>query len=488
MEQQWYSSATAGARGYNDCVLNSMNRRQALRLLGGALCAAPPSRGADRPNILFLFSDDQRFSTLHALGNPEVRTPNLDRLVANGTAFTHACIMGGTIGAVCAPSRAMLMTGQSLFHVDASIVSPAKAPESRKKPFDLFPEVLQKAGYTTFATGKWHNGPKLWARAFQKGENIFFGGMSDHDKVPVHDFDPTGAYPPAGRHIAKQFSSELFSDSAIRFLRAQKPGEPFCAYVAYTAPHDPRMAPKEYADLYDPAKIKLPENFLPEHPFDNGDMKLRDEALAPWPRTPEVIRQHIAAYYAMITHLDAQIGRVLRALEETGHARNTIVVFAADNGLAVGQHGLLGKQNLYDHSVRVPLVIGGPGLPKGKRADTLCYLLDLFPTLCDLTGATVPATVEGKSLKPVLLDSKVKVRDSVFFAYRHFQRAVRTDRWKLIRYNVAGKRTTQLFNMRADPWEKNNLAGRDADRVKELNALLQDWMRRTDDPNREDFA
>jgi arylsulfatase A-like enzyme len=470
-------------------VHNAIDRRQALRVLGGAACAGvSPSFGAARPNILFLFSDDQCFSTLNALGNPEVRTPNLDRLVAGGTSFTRCCIMGGTIGAVCAPSRAMLMTGQTLFHVDASIVRPENSPESRKKPFDLFPEVLRKSGYTTFATGKWHNGPKLWARCFSKGENIFFGGMSDHDKVPVHDFDPAGEYPAAKRHIAKQFSSELFSDSAIRFLRSQKPGDPFCAYVAYTAPHDPRMAPKEYAEMYDPKKISLPKNFLPEHPFDNGEMKVRDEQLAPWPRTPEIVREHIAAYYAMITHLDANIGRVLKALEETGHARNTIVVFASDNGLAVGQHGLLGKQNLYDHSVRVPLVIGGPGLPRGQRADTFCYLLDIFPTLCDLTGTAVPATVEGRSLRKALRDPKARLRESTFHAYRHFQRAVRTDAWKLIRYNVGGKRTTQLFDMQADPWETRNMAETNPARVKELNALLQDWMRRTDDPQAMDFV
>jgi arylsulfatase A-like enzyme len=468
---------------------SAMTRRRALAMLGGAAAAARQSDGATRPNILFLFSDDQRFNTVNALGNPEVRTPNLDKLVARGTSFTRACIMGGTIGAVCAPSRAMLMTGQSLFHVDASIVSPARAPESAKKPFDLFPEVLRKSGYATFATGKWHNGPKLWARCFAAGDNIFFGGMSDHDKVPVHDFEPSGEYPQAKRHIAKQFSSELFSDSAIRFLKGHKAGsDPFCAYVAYTAPHDPRMAPKEYADLYNPAKLSLPKNFLPEHPFNNGEMKVRDEALAPWPRTPEIVRQHLAAYYAMITHLDAQIGRVLTALEESGHARNTIVVFASDNGLAVGQHGLLGKQNLYDHSVRVPLVIGGPGLPKGQRADTFCYLYDLFPTLCELTGTKAPATVEGRSLRPALQDSKARVRESVFFAYRHFQRAVRNDHWKLIRYNVESKRTTQLFDMQADPWETRNLADTNATPVREMNALLQDWMRRTDDPNATDFV
>jgi arylsulfatase A-like enzyme len=244
------------------------------------------------------------------------------------------------------------------------------------------------------------------------------------------------------------------------------------------------MAPAPYAAMYSPARIRLPGNFLPQHPFDNGELKGRDEQLAPWPRTPRVVREHIAAYYAMITHLDAQIGRVLEALEASPYARNTIVVFAADNGLAVGQHGLLGKQNLYDHSVRVPLVIGGPGLPQGRRADTLCYLLDVHPTLCDLTGVPVPATVEGHSLLPALRNPQARVRDSLFLAYRHFQRGVRTDRWKLIKYNVAGKQTTQLFDLERDPWETANLADDPAQaaRVRELTVLLRDWMKRTEDP------
>ena len=236
--------------------------------------------------------------------------------------------------------------------------------------------------------------------------------------------------------------------------------------------------------MYPPEKIALPRNFLPQHPFDNGDMKLRDEQLAPWPRTPEVVRKHTAEYYGMITHMDAQIGRVLKALEETGRAGNTIIVFAGDNGLALGRHGLFGKQNVYDHSVRVPLIICGPGIPRAKTSDALVYLLDLFPTLCDLAGQPAPATVEGQSLAPLVRDPKAKVRDSVFFAYRNLQRAVRTDSWKLIHYTVEGKETTQLFNIREDPWEMKNLAGNpvQAERLKQMTALLKDWMKKTDDP------
>ena len=307
--------------------------------------------------------------------------------------------------------------------------------------------------------------------------------MSDHDKVPVADFDPAGRYPKDKRRAGAKFSSELFSDSAIRFLKEASRDKPFCLYVAFTAPHDPRMAPKQYADMYPPAKIQLPKNFLPQHPFDNGELKVRDEQLAPWPRTPEVVRQHIAAYYAMISHLDAQIGRVLDTLEATGQAGNTITVFLGDNGLAVGRHGLFGKQNIYEHSVRVPLIISGPGVPKNRRSDAMAYNFDLFPTLCDLTGLETPATVEGKSLVPILRGKAKSVRDSMFFGYRDFQRAVRTDRWKLIRYNVNGKQTTQLFNLASDPWETRNLAGEssEAGRVRALTALMKQWMEKTDD-------
>ncbi len=379
-------------------------------------------------------------------------------------------------GAVCMPSRAMLLTGRTLFRLsDSGITIP---PEHV-----MLPEALQQAGYRTFGTGKWHNGGDAYARCFTNGGNIFFGGMSDHLEVPVHDFDPTGEYPRDKRYTADGFSSELFSDTAIRFLKEYEGDSPFFVYVSYTAPHDPRMAPKEYADMYPPEKMNLPENFMPEHPFDNGELQIRDEQLAPFPRTPEIVREHIAAYYAMITHNDAQIGRVLRALEESGRADNTIIILAGDNGLAVGQHGLLGKQNLYEHSVRVPLVMSGPGLPQGKTSDGLCYLQDIFPTVCDLIGIPVPASVEGQSLAPLLKDQKGRVRDSVFYAYKHIQRGVRTDRFKLILYNVEGKQTTQLFDLYNDPWELNNLANDPAvaGRIEELTRLLKEWIEKTGD-------
>jgi arylsulfatase A-like enzyme len=434
-------------------------RRDFLKTVGAGAaalamptCATAGKAPKKRPNILFLFSDDQRFDTINALGNSRIVTPNMDSLVRSGTTFLNAYIMGSMSGAVCMPSRAMLMSGRTLFHLSrgGSDIPPVHV---------TLPEVLGDAGYNTFATGKWHNGRKAYARCFSDGGKIFFGGMSDHYKVPVYDFDPEGKYRKSKQYADEgKHSSELFSDAVIDFLSGYKDDAPFFAYVAYTAPHDPRHMPEKYMDMYDPDAIRLPKNFLPEHPFDNGEMVIRDEKLAAWPRTPEEVRQHIAAYYAMITHLDAQIGRVLDALKETGHADDTIVVFSADNGLAVGRHGLMGKQNLYEHSVHVPLVICGPGIPRNKRQEALCYLPDIYPTLCDLVGLTVPDSVEGMSLWPVLRGEREKTRDALLFAYKNFQRGLRIGGWKLIMYNVNGNKTTQLFNIWNDPWEMNNLA------------------------------
>ena len=180
----------------------------------------------------------------------------------------------------------------------------------------------------------------------------------------------------------------------------------------------------------------------------------------------------------MITHLDVQIGRVLKVMEEKKLMENTIIVFAGDNGLAVGQHGLMGKQNLYEHSIHVPLIFSGPGIPKNKKDTNFAYLFDIFPTLCDLAGVQIPPTVEGKSLKPILFGGEEKVREAMFFAYKNFQRAVRKDQWKLIKYNVNNEVITQLFDLKEDPYETNNLADNSQykSQLDEMTNLLIDQM------------
>ncbi len=406
---------------------------------------------SDPTNILFLFTDDQRFDAVAALGDPAVRTPNLDRLVRRGTAMTHCFIQGSTVPAVCICSRATLIQGRSLYR------SPQQPPANHA----LWPEAFRSAGYRTFGTGKWHNGPAAYARCFDEGQSIFFGGMSNHLQVPIHDFDPSGEYPKSQRHIARKFSSELFSDAAVDFLRRQRnKRKPFFAFISYTAPHDPRMAPETYEDIYRPhdERVPVPRNYLPEHPFDNGELSIRDERLAPFPRTVPEVRKHIAGYYAMVTHLDEQIGRVLDALDQSGRADETLIVFAGDNGLAVGQHGLLGKQNMYDHSVRVPLVFAGAGIERGKTIDAPVYLHELFATTCELSGVGVPDSVETASFAPLLRGDDDRARQTVYAGYRDGQRMVRDRRWKYIHYPEIDR--VQLFDVVNDSWETADLSGR----------------------------
>ncbi len=450
-----------------------------------------------KPNILFLFADDQRFNTINVLGNREIITPNLDALARSGTVFSNAYIMGGQSAAVCMPSRAMLWTGRTLFNLERM---GAVIPENHT----MLGEAMRQAGYNTFATGKWHNGPAAYNRCFGAGDEILFGGMGDHFKTYLNHYHADGNYPDAKKvfwpkavsglpdtevnliydHVSEGVhSSEVFRRAAVDYLEQYKNNTPFLMYVSFMAPHDPRNMPKEYLNMYDPGGISLPENFLPEHPFDNGELKIRDEVLEEWPRTPEAVRRHIAAYYAMITHLDVQIGNILDALKRAGQYENTIIVFSGDNGLALGQHGLMGKQNVYEHSVHVPLIFSGPGIPAGERRDAFCYLYDIYPTLCELSGLPVPESVQGMSLVPAIENSGYKTRESMFYAYKNYQRAVRTDRWKMILYNVKGRKTTQLFDLVNDPWETKNLADNPeyADYIRELTVVMKDWIKRAGD-------
>lgn len=437
-----------------------------------------------KPNIVILFADDQRFDTISSLGNEHVSTPNIDRLVDGGTSFTNAHIPGGTCGAVCMPSRAMLHTGRSLFHLQ---------DEGQEIPPDhtLLGEYLKGHGYECFGTGKWHNGSSSYARSFSDGGEIFFGGMWDHWNVPAHNYDPSGEYGRRVPYISDAFhsrevdmmqtdhitpgkhSTDLFAETAVNWLKMADPTKPFFLNVAFMAPHDPRSMPRKYMDMIDADNIPVPENFALEHPFDYGIRQVRDEILAPYPRTESEVKRHLAEYYAMIAHLDDAIGEVLDALERRGLLDNTIIIFAGDNGLALGQHGLFGKQSAYEHSVRVPLVFSGPGIPSGLKCGEPCYLFDIFPTLVDLLEADVPESVEGDSLIDALRGYETRhSRDSLYFAYEDKLRAVKKDGFKLIEYTGPDFRATQLFNLETDPLEKNDLSENHLDKVKELRIEL----------------
>ena len=447
------------------------------------LTAGKALQAQQAKNVLIIFSDDQRYNTIRAWGNQEIETPNLDRLAKEGFSFRQAHVMGGHHGAICQPSRIMMLAGRYLNRLpqDGAVV-----PDS----IISLPEVLRGRGYTTFHSGKWHSDKVSHDRFFSAGDNIFFGGMhfegdGGQFHPTVHHYNGNGTYPADAAWKSDTFSTHLYADAAIRFLESKQAKEqPFLCYVAFTSPHDPRTPPPDFAHKYDPSAISLPPNFLPQHPFDNGDLKVRDELLLPHPRTPATVKEQIALYYAMVSEMDAQVGRILAALEKAGLRQNTLIVFAGDNGLAVGQHGLLGKQNLYEHSIRVPMIFSGPGVPANRETNAFVYLSDIAPTVYAWLGVQPPPTVEAKSLLPLFRRPGDAVRTHIYNIYGHWSRSIKTaDGYKLIAYNVNGVASVQLFNLLADPWEMNNLAdnAQQQDRVKKMWELLKQEMRDTHD-------
>lgn len=448
----------------------------------------------NKPNVLLIYTDDHRYSGVHALGKQQVQTPNLDALAKEGIVFKNTYLMGSFSGATCIPSRAMLLTGRQLFKLKEQGHT---IPEEHR----TIGETFQQAGYHTHIVGKWHQDNASLVRSFHTGEKIMGRGvyLTDHFRMPLWDWDKEAKFSaadayllvyndagkihrrplnqtdkrgPIGTEIDGPHTSEIFAETAANFIQDYQKTAPFFMYLAFHAPHDPRQAPQPYRKIYPPEQIELPPSYMPQHPFDNGHLVLRDEALAPWPRTPEIAKQQLADYYAIITHLDDQIGKVIAALKASGHYENTLIIFAGDSGLGVGNHGLLGKQNVYDEDgVHVPFIISGGALKdKGLEIVAFSYIHDIFPTICALAGVPIPTSTTGKSLVPVIKGTKKQVRNYTYHAYKQFQRAFRQGDYKLIEYVraadfnknkgefIAGSRVSQLFNVKEDPWETTDLS------------------------------
>lgn len=440
-----------------------MNLYLYVMLLAMNLFMAPSSPPeTKKPNVLFLFADDQRSDALGIYGNPYIHTPTIDQLAREGSRFTNAYVMGGNHGAICMASRAMLFSGKNLYRVFDKL----KGQHTMTMQF-------AEAGYRTFGTGKWHNEKEMFEASFQEANNVYLGGMANHYELDMRDYGADGKL---GEPVKKGYSTERFAESAINFIKdhgQKKSDQPFFCYVAFTVPHDPYSPEAKYINRYPDGTLPLPGNYMPYHPFEFDQLTVRDENLTGWPRQPQVIQMILSDYYALITHLDSQIAKILNTLKETGQYDNTIIVYAADNGLAVGSHGLLGKQSLYEHSSKVPMIIKGPGVPSDQQLDAFAYIHDLYPTLADLAGIPQPGDVDGKSLVPVIQGEQSGVRDALFTSYRNTVRAVRNNKYKLIRYPE--RDYTQLFDLEKDPYELHNLAENPAfqNKKSEMLELLQ---------------
>ncbi|WAJ72096.1 sulfatase-like hydrolase/transferase [Catenovulum adriaticum] len=449
--------------------------------------AVGQAKNRAKPNIVFILSDDQSVNSLASLGNTQIISPNINALAKQGVTFSHAYNMGGWNGAVCLASRAMFNTGRSLWQAKALEKPQNKATRIKT----TWANQMKARGYQTYMTGKWHVHIKAEAvfdhvkhvRAGMPQDAWDFPTMVNHfsdlakgkydsyaDFMPVgynrplsandDSWSPTdirfGGYYEGGTHW-----SEVVRDDAIEFIKqASQKETPFFMYIAFNAPHDPRQAPQAYQDWYAVEQIKVPESFLPKYPYQeqigNGP-SLRDSALAPFPRTEFAVQTHIKEYYASISHMDKQIGDILAALNAAKVMDNTYLIFTSDHGLAVGEHGLFGKQNLYEHSVRAPFIITGPDLDQGVVNDSDIYIQDAMATALDLAGGKKPEHVFFNSVLPLARGQQTESNyPQIYGGYIDLQRMIKQDGYKLIVYPKA--QVVRLYHLASDPQELKDLA------------------------------
>jgi choline-sulfatase len=440
---------------------------------------------AEKPNVVFIFADDMSYETIHAAGMLDIDTPNLDKLVEHGASFTHAYNMGAWGGAVCAASRSMLNSGHFVWQAQAGV----KSGVQHKR---MWSQRMQDAGYQTYMTGKWHVPGAEAENVFNVTRHVR-GGMPNQTEAgynrPKSPEDYATGWKPwetkyGGFWEGGTHWSEIVANDSLEYLAAAaKDDKPFFMYLAFNASHDPRQSPKEYIDRYPLERIKLPENFQPQYPYADKvcGLGLRDEKLMPYPRTEYAVKIHRQEYFAIITHMDDQIGRILEALEKTGKADNTYIVFTADHGLAVGHHGFSGKQNMYDHSVRVPFLVVGPDVKPGVKIDAPIYLQDVMATSLELAGAASDG-IDFKSLLPLLRGESDVHYPEIYGAYMKRQRMITKGDWKFISYPTAN--VERLFNLKKDPNEMNDLAANPeyAAKLKQMREALSVLSKQLADP------
>jgi arylsulfatase A-like enzyme len=414
-------------------------------------------------NIILILSDDQCFRAMGHLDG-EVKTPNLDRLARSGTSFTNAYNMGSWSPAVCIASRAMLITGSFIWDAYSYENEYRNQDEPLSRP--MWGNLMQQAGYETYFTGKWHvkrdpldvfdhvkNVRPGMPKDFPEGYNR---PLNENDTIWQPWDEKWGGFWEGGTHW-----SEVLAEDAVSFIRsAGESDSPFFMYLAFNAPHDPRQSPKEFVDKYPLENISVPENFKPRYPYreemGSGE-DLRDERLAPFPRTDYAVKVNRQEYYAIITHMDEQIGIILDELEKSGKGGNTYIFFTSDHGLAVGQHGLFGKQNMYDHSIRVPFIVVGPDIPENNIVNADIYYQDVMASSLEIAGVEKPEYVQFNSVMDLARGERTEsYYDAIYGCYMDLQRMIRKDGFKLIVYPQAGK--ILLFDLENDPLEMNDLS------------------------------
>lgn len=451
----------------------------------GAEQEVTPATNAELPNFLFIIADDMDTYAVNRYRETEpcetdsagnaypIDTPNIDRLADEGMIFHQARLMGANSGAVCTPSRTTIMTGKSTWERTVDVTAATTFPGIFNRGERDGQRALPYATYRTCKSGNSY-----------PTANVEFTVVNDATKR-----GNTDGY---GSEWHAQWGIDYLTDWADNH---QEEGKPFFIYLGFSHPHDTRLA-RETPDLTgrygclnttSPASIvlnsnapPLPYNVLsctpvtyPAHPFDHGHLGVRDENTVPGMlqyRTEAVVRNEIGRNFACVDWIDQQLGLVLPRLEDPNGdgdtsdsvVDTTYVVFTSDHGIAIGRHGLQGKQNLYEHTWRVPYIVRGPGIEAGTATDALIYLHETFPTFCDLAGLSLPDTIDsndGQSFRAVLEGTTNTHHDVIYGLYAGGDkpgiRAVTDGRFKLMKYDVDnnGTQVTQLFDLEANPFE-----------------------------------
>jgi uncharacterized sulfatase len=452
-----------------------------LLLLGSPASGASVEEAATRPNIVFLYTDDQARWAVGAYGNREIRTPNLDRLAREGALFRNAF----TATPVCSPSRASMFTGRypTQFGID-DWIDPRIEPDLGLAPSAiLWPELLKAHGYVTALLGKWHLGTRPEFHPTRQGYDRFVGFLAGGNRPIDPELEVDGTV----RQLKGSLPDLLVSEG-IGFVEANR-DRPFLLSIHFRAPHAP-YAPVPEED---------------SAPYRDLDPTIPDVAGLPRARVKTLTRQ----YYASVGSVDRNVGRLLDRLDSLGLSQRTIVVFTSDHGYMIGHHGLWhkgnatwlveGKQgrrpNMFDDSIRVPLLVRWPGVVAGGTIiDEVVSNLDHFRSLLEMTGLGVPDNLNlgGRSYAPLLRsrDHGAQPWDSTHFGQYDMHngdlalmRMIRTPEWKLVRHFEPGGED-ELFNLQSDPGETRNLARsqeHDARRA-DLSARLLRWMASIGDP------
>jgi len=446
----------------------------------------------EQPNVIFILTDDQRWDQLGCEGHPFLKTPNLDRIAAEGARFKNMFVTTS----LCSPSRASFLSG--LYANTHGVVNNfTDYPED----LDSFPKRLQSAGYNTAYIGKWHMGEE--DDASRPGFDFWCSHSGQGDYYDT-EFNINGK-----RQVLEGYYTTRITDVACRWLRAQKGKKPLMMILGHKAPHTPFTPEEQYAKVYDKIKVGYPKTAFqletkPQWVTDRLDTwhgiygpiyGFRKEFPDRSKKAEKDFDRFVLSYIATILSVDDSVGRIYETLKETGKLDNTLLVFAGDNGFFLGEHGMSDKRTMHEPSIRVPMLMRYPPLiEKGTEIDEMVLNIDLAPSVLEICGQKPLKKIHGRSVVPLLRgDEDAKWRKAWFYEYNYEKqfpytpnvRGVRTDGWKYVRYphgdGSEDRHMAELYDLENDPGEINNLIGdpKQAKRIEKMKALLDRLMKKT---------